>query len=130
MPARAGARRAEHEVVQDVHGVLAVLAGGVDVAADVEPVLGDVVAGEAAGDFLLGFQGADAALADVIRGPDAGVLGEQQHVTAAAGCSILLLNSTALRRGRIVERDVQERAHPLAPVERRSAREAGIVQGN
>jgi hypothetical protein len=44
-----------------------VLAGGVDVAADVEAVLGDVVAGEAAGDFLLGFQGADAALADVVR---------------------------------------------------------------
>ena len=58
---------AEHEVVQDVHGVLAVLAGGVDVAADVEAVLGDVVAGQAAGDLLLGFQGADAALADVVR---------------------------------------------------------------
>jgi hypothetical protein len=39
-----------------------VLAGGVDVAADVEAVLGDVVAGEAPADFLLGFQGADAAL--------------------------------------------------------------------
>jgi len=50
--------------VQDVHGVLAVLAGGVDVTADVEPVLGDVVAGQAAGYLLLGFQGADAALAD------------------------------------------------------------------
>jgi hypothetical protein len=43
--------------VQDVHGVLAVLAGGVDVASDVEAVLGDVVAGQAAGDFLLCFQG-------------------------------------------------------------------------
>jgi hypothetical protein len=53
--------------VRDVHGVRAVLAGGVDVAADVEAVLGDVVAGEAAGDLLLGFQGADAALADVVR---------------------------------------------------------------
>jgi hypothetical protein len=48
--------------VQDVVGAEAVLAGGVDVAADVEPVLGDVVAGEAAGDLLLGLQGADAAL--------------------------------------------------------------------
>ena len=37
------------------HGVLAVLAGGVDVAADVEAVLGDVVAGEAAGYFSAGF---------------------------------------------------------------------------
>ena len=51
-----------HELVQDFVGAEAVLAGGVDVAADVEPALGDVVAGEAAGDFLLGFQGADAAL--------------------------------------------------------------------
>jgi hypothetical protein len=42
---------AEHEVVQDVHGVPAVLAGGVDVAADIEAVLGDVVAGQAAGDL-------------------------------------------------------------------------------
>jgi hypothetical protein len=53
--------------VEDVHGVLAVLAGGVDVASDVESVLGDVVAGQAAGDLLLGFQGADAALAEVVR---------------------------------------------------------------
>ena len=53
--------------MQDVDGVLAVLAGGVDVTADVEPVLGDVVAGQAAGDFLLCFQGAYAALADVVR---------------------------------------------------------------
>jgi len=50
--------------VQDVHGVLAVLARGVDVTADIEAVLGDVVAGQAAGDLLLGFQRADAALAD------------------------------------------------------------------
>ena len=57
---------AEHEVVQGVHGVAAVLAGGVDVAADVEAVLGDVVAGQAAGDFLLGFQRADAAFADYV----------------------------------------------------------------
>ena len=53
--------------MQDVHGVLAVLAGGVDVTADVEAVLGDVVAGQAAGDLLLGFQGPDAALADVVQ---------------------------------------------------------------
>src|ERR1035441_299762 len=39
---------AEHELVQDFHGTASVLAGGVDVAADVEAVLGDVVAGEAA----------------------------------------------------------------------------------
>ena len=45
-----------HELVQDVHGVLAVLAGGVDVAADVGPVLGGVVACQTAGDLLLGCQ--------------------------------------------------------------------------
>ena len=53
---------AEHELAQDFHGGESVLAGGVDVAADVEAVLGGVVAGETAGDLLLGFQGADAAL--------------------------------------------------------------------
>ena len=58
---------AEHELVQDLVGAEAVLAGGVDVAADVEAVLGDVVAGQAAGDLLLGFQRADAALADVVQ---------------------------------------------------------------
>jgi len=40
---------AEHEVVQDVHGVHAVLAGGVGVAADIQAVLGHVVAGQAPG---------------------------------------------------------------------------------
>jgi hypothetical protein len=53
--------------VEDFVGAETVLSGGVDVAADVEAVLGDVVAGEAAGDLLLGFQGADSALADVVR---------------------------------------------------------------
>jgi hypothetical protein len=38
-----------HELVRDVVGAESVLAGGVDVAPDVEAVLGDVVAGEAAG---------------------------------------------------------------------------------
>ena len=36
-----------------------VLAFGVDVAAGVQPVLGDVVAGQAAGDLLLRLQRAD-----------------------------------------------------------------------
>ena len=67
MPVQGVPGRAEHEVVQDVHGVLAVLAGGVDVAAGIEAVLGDVVAGQAAGDLLLCFQGPDAALADVVQ---------------------------------------------------------------
>src|SRR5437773_9858685 len=80
MPALAAARAAGHEVVQNSEGILAVLAGGVDVAADVEPVLGDVVAGQAAGYLLLGLQGADAALAEVVRRPDAGAGREPEHV--------------------------------------------------
>ena len=70
---------AEHEVVQDVHGVAAVLAGGVDVAADVETVLGDVVAGQAAGDLLLCFQRPDSSFADVVQ-PSRGL-----HVMRRAG---------------------------------------------
>jgi len=84
--------------VQDVHGVLAVLAGGVDVAADVQAVLGDVVAGQAPGDLLLGFQGPDAALADVVRGPDAGVGGEAQHVVAAVAAEFEQLAAEFLLR--------------------------------
>jgi hypothetical protein len=45
---------------------VAVLAGGVDVAADVEPVLGDIIAGQAAGDLLLGLQRADVAFGAVV----------------------------------------------------------------
>jgi len=71
--------------VQDVHGVLAVLTGGVDVAADVEAVLGDVVAGQAAGDLLLGLEGADAALADVVR-PSRGLLVMRVPRSIRAGC--------------------------------------------
>ena len=73
----------EHELVEYFVGAEAVLSGGVNVTADVEPVLGDVVAGQASGDLLLGFEGADAALADVVRGPDAGAGGEAEHVVAA-----------------------------------------------
>lgn len=42
------------------------LAGVVDVAADVEPGLGDLVAREPSGDLLLGLDRADAAFADVV----------------------------------------------------------------
>ena len=44
-------RRAAHGAVQEVHDVVAVLAGGVDVAADVQPVLDGFLAGEPSGDF-------------------------------------------------------------------------------
>src|ERR1700729_825223 len=73
----------EHELAQRFVGAEAVLSGGVDVPADVEAVLGDVVAGQAAGDFLLCFHGADAALADVVRRPDAGVSAEPEDVGRA-----------------------------------------------
>jgi ABC-type multidrug transport system fused ATPase/permease subunit len=56
--------------VQDVHGVLAVLAGGVDVTADIEAVLSDIVDGQAAGDFLLCLQGAYSALSSLPDGLD------------------------------------------------------------
>jgi hypothetical protein len=52
----------EHELLQDFEGAGAVFPGGVDVAADVEAVLGDVVAGQAPADLLLCFQGADSVL--------------------------------------------------------------------
>ena len=45
---------AGHEAAQDGESVVTVLAAGVDVAANVQPVLGGVVAGEAAGYLLLG----------------------------------------------------------------------------
>ena len=54
---RAAAMGAGHEAMQDGQDVLAVFAGGVDAAADVEPVLGGVFAGQAAGDLLLGLRG-------------------------------------------------------------------------
>src|SRR5205085_6533774 len=67
-------------------------------AADVEAVLGDVVTGQAAGYFLLCFQGADAALAEIVRGPDAGVLGEQQDVAAAVAAEFQQLAAWFLLR--------------------------------
>ena len=95
-----------HELVQDFVGAEAVLAGGVDVAADVEPVLGDVVAGQAPGDLLLGFQGADAALADIVRRPDAGVGREPEDVGLPVAAEFehlaagLLLDLRSSGRGR------------------------------
>ncbi len=48
-----------------------VFADGVDVAADVEAVLGDLLAGEPTGDLLLGLGWAQVAFAEVVGGPDA-----------------------------------------------------------
>src|ERR1019366_5353075 len=55
-----------------------------DVAADVQPVLGDVLAGEPAGDFLLGLHGAHAALGDVVGGPYPAVVAEPGHISLPA----------------------------------------------
>jgi hypothetical protein len=52
---------------EDFECAEAVFPRGVDVAADVEAVLGDFVAGQAAADLLLCFQGANAALTEVVR---------------------------------------------------------------
>ena len=100
--------------MQDVHGVLAVLAGGVDVAADVEAVLGDVVAGQAAGDLLLGLERADAALADVARRPDARVRREPQDVAAALFAGFERLAAGFLVRAVLRARDA---GHPRKPGE-------------
>src|SRR5579862_1859948 len=69
-PCRGEPGVAEHELAQDFVGAKSVFSRGVDVAAHVEAVLGDVVAGEAAGDLLLGLERADAALAKVVSRPD------------------------------------------------------------
>jgi len=58
----------EHELLQDFEGAR-VFPGGVDVAADVGAVLGEVVAGQVPADLLLCFQGADSALRDVAGRP-------------------------------------------------------------
>src|SRR3954471_19669827 len=65
------------------HDACAVLADGVDVAADVQAVLGDVVAGQPSGDLLLGLGRAKVALTDVVGGPDLGVEAEPQDVALA-----------------------------------------------
>src|ERR1035441_7656405 len=103
---------AEHELVQDFHGAESVLAGGVDVAADVEAVLGDVVAGEAAGDLLLGFQGPDSALADIVRGPDSGVRGEPEHVALAALAEFQQLAAGLLLHGVLRAGDAGDAGQP------------------
>src|SRR5580704_11350290 len=86
-------------LLEDVERAEAVLAGGVDVAADVEAVLGDVVAGQAPADHLLGFQGADAALREVVGGPDGRVRGEAEHVGLAGPAELKHLAAGLLLHG-------------------------------
>jgi hypothetical protein len=71
---------ADDGLAQRGDDVGAVFAGGVDVGAYVESILGDVFAGESARDFLLRCGGPQVALADVVRGPDPRVEAETQHV--------------------------------------------------
>jgi hypothetical protein len=96
---RAAARVAGHHIAQDGEDVLAVLAGGVDAAADIEPGLGGVVAGELAGDLLLGPQGPDAALADAAGGPDRGVAAEAEHVILPTAAELQQVAARALGGG-------------------------------
>ncbi len=63
--------------------VFAVLAGGGDIAADRVPVPGDLLGPEPAGDFLLGFRGADVPLRLVGSRRDPQVGGEPEDVVAA-----------------------------------------------
>src|SRR5215813_10047839 len=88
-----------HEASQDGERVVAVLACGVDVAADIEPVLGGVFAGEPAGYLLLSFQRPDAALADVVRGPYPGVAGEPEHVVLPVTAEFEQVTSGTLGSG-------------------------------
>lgn len=75
------------------------LAGGVDVAADVQAILGDLFAGQPAGDLLLCLGGPKVSLADVVRGPDPGVGGEAQNVVLAVAAELQQLASGTLRGG-------------------------------
>src|SRR6202167_6278252 len=101
-----------HGGAQDVHDVAAVLAGGVGVAADVEAVLGDGLAGEPPGDLLLGLDGADGARADVVRGPDPGVLAEPGHVAGAVPAEFEQVTAGALGGGVLRPGDAGDAGRP------------------
>src|SRR5258708_12474508 len=88
---------AGHDCAQDVHGVAAVFAGGVDVAADVQAVLSGLFAGEPAGYLLLGFERAHAALGDVVRRPDPRVAAEPGHVVLPFAAQFHQVPASVLR---------------------------------
>jgi hypothetical protein len=88
-----------HELFQGLEGTEAVFPGGAGVAADVEAVLGDVVTGQAAGDFLLGLQGADASLAEVVRRPGARVASEAEDVALVVAAEVQQLAAGLLPDG-------------------------------
>ncbi|MDQ3763262.1 MAG: IS3 family transposase [Actinomycetota bacterium] len=86
-------------LAQRGHDVDAVLAGGVDVAADVQAILGDVFAGQLPGDLLLCLGGPEIALADVVRGPNPGIAAEPKNVMLVVGAELQQFPSGTLRGG-------------------------------
>lgn len=72
---------------------------GCDGGAGCFAFLGDVVAGQAPADLLLGFQGADAALGEVAGGPDGRVRGEAEHVGLAGPAELRHLAAGLLLHG-------------------------------
>src|ERR1700747_11318 len=96
-------------LAQRGHDVDALFAGGVDVAADVQPVLGDVFAGQSSGNLLLRLCGTKIAFADVVRGPDWGVFAEAEHVVFAVAAELQQLTPGPLRGG------VAGAGHPRHP---------------
>jgi hypothetical protein len=86
-------------VVEGAQGVVAVFAEGVEVAADVEAVLGDVFAGESAGNFLLGFGGS-------------GREGDRlQHLRAVLPCEVRVIGEAHPLFGRLVRARSFKRWH-------------------
>ena len=88
------------------------LAGGFDVAADVQPILGGVLAGEAAGYPLLCIGGPHAALADVVRRPDPGVCGEPQNVGLAVAAELQQVAAGVLGGGVLPPGDAGDAGQP------------------
>ena len=121
---RGGQRRlpgaAGHRVAQGSHGIDAAFAGGVDVAPDVQPVLGDVLAGQAARDFLLCFGWPQVALADVVRRPDPGVVAEPGHLCGPVAAELQQIPARVLAVEDLGPRMRGTSAHPASTAWRNS----------
>jgi hypothetical protein len=109
-----GTRGAGEGGVEAGQGVVAVFADGVEVAADVEAVLGGVLAGETLGDLLLGFGGSQVAFVEVVGGPDPGVGGEAQDVGFAVAAEFEQVSPGSLFGGVFRAGDARDlgQAHP------------------
>ena len=84
-------------LAQRGHDVDALFAGGVDVAAGVEAVLGGVFAGRSSGNLLVRLCGTKIVFADVVRGPDSGVFAEAEHVVLVVAAEFQRLTPGPLR---------------------------------